>query len=127
MLFMNQTNLTTVSFASVAPAASVEAAPITCTYTNTADDPEPTPTPTPTDTSTPTPTPTPTDTSTPTPTPSESEAPPFELPLTDGDPGGPGALPLTGSGPVLPFVILGGGLLLVGALTIGSAMRSRKR
>lgn len=68
-------------------------------------------------------------TSTPTPiattaVPSPSATPPGQLPLTDG--GGPTSLPLTGAGPVAPFVVLGAGLLIAGALASVLALRARR-
>lgn len=50
--------------------------------------------------------------------------PPGPLPLTDGT---PNPLAATGSGPILPFVFVGAGLLLAGALTFGSVLRARRR
>lgn len=50
--------------------------------------------------------------------------PPGPLPLTDGP---PNPLAATGSGPILPFVFVGAGLLLAGALTFGSVLRARRR
>ncbi|MGF3055118.1 LPXTG cell wall anchor domain-containing protein [Microbacterium sp. YY-01] len=99
--------------ATVIPA--IDTAPVTVIVNEVEPTPEPTPTETPEPTPTPTVTPDPTPTSEPTPEPTPTEtAEPTPVPsATPGDPDT--GLPTTGADPTVPLLI-GGGLLVVGAV-----------